>query len=242
MDQRPSDPARKTVNRVRHALSRPRNIFRPIRSRAGAVPEPTTFGFDFGSLPEYERLKIHKAAGLIAGIENPFYRLHDVRASDTTSIDGRKLINFSSYDYLGLNGHSDVIAAAKDAIDQFGTSVSASRLTAGERQIHRDLEKALADLHGVADALSFVSGHATNVSVIGGLLGAEDLIVTDALIHNSIVEGAKLSGARRILCPHGDLEAFERALRLNRTRHRRALIVVEGLYAWMACGVGGSQA
>jgi len=231
MDQHHSDEARKTVDQVRHALARPRSIFRNEKAVPGQGTGSTNRTFDFGSLPEYEQLKIHKAAGVIAGIENPFYRLHDVRASDTTTIDGHELVNFSSYDYLGLNGHPEVVAAAKAAIDQFGTSVSASRLTAGERQVHRDLEKALAELHGVEDAVSFVSGHATNVSVIGNLLGAEDLIVTDALIHNSVVEGAKLSGAKRILCPHGDLEAFERALRLNRTRHRRALIVVEGLYS-----------
>ncbi|MFZ5784092.1 MAG: aminotransferase class I/II-fold pyridoxal phosphate-dependent enzyme [Pseudomonadota bacterium] len=185
---------------------------------------------DFGALPEYELLKIHRAAGEIAGIDNPFYRLHAGRAADTTVLDGREVVNFSSYDYLGLNGHPAIVAAAKAAIDQYGTSVSASRLTAGERQVHRDLEAALAALHGTEDAVAFVSGHATNVSVIGGLLGADDLIVTDALIHNSIIEGAKLSGARRILCPHGDMEALERALRLNRSRHRRALIVAEGLY------------
>jgi 8-amino-7-oxononanoate synthase len=109
--------------------------------------------------------------------------------------------------------------------------VSASRLTAGERQVHRDLEAALARLHRVEDAVSFVSGHATNVSVIGGLLGPEDLVVSDSLIHNSVIEGAKLSGAKRVLCPHADVEAIERALRLNRSRHRRALIVVEGLYS-----------
>ena len=62
-------------------------------------------------------------------------------------------------------------------------------------------------------------------------LGPEDLIVSDAVIHNSVVEGAKLSGAKRILCPHGDVEAIERALRLNRRRHRRAMIIVEGLYS-----------
>jgi 7-keto-8-aminopelargonate synthetase-like enzyme len=76
-----------------------------------------------------------------------------------------------------------------------------------------------------------VSGHATNVSVIGGLLGPEDLIISDAVIHNSVLDGIKLSGAKRILCPHSDIESFDRALRLNRARFRRALIVVEGLYS-----------
>ena len=79
--------------------------------------------------------------------------------------------------------------------------------------------------------MAFVSGHATNVSVIGGLLGPEDLIVSDAVIHNSVLDGIKLAGAKRILCPHGDIESFDRALRLNRARYRRALIVVEGLYS-----------
>lgn len=230
-NERPSKEAQETVNLVRHAFARPKPTFRRTTTSAAAAPVSTQQGFDFGSLPEYEQLKIQKAAGAIAGIENPFYRLHDVRASDTTSIDGRTMVNFSSYDYLGLNGHPKVVAAAKEAIDLYGTSVSASRLTAGERQFHRDLETALAGLHGVDDAVTFVSGHATNVSVIGGLLSAEDLIVTDTLIHNSVVEGARLSGAKRIQCAHGDLEAFERALRLNRMRHRRALIVVEGLYS-----------
>ncbi len=187
--------------------------------------------FDFSTLPEHDQLKLYRAAGEIAGIDNPFHRLHDGRAGEMTSIAGRPVVNFSSYDYLGLNAHPAVAAAAKNAIDRFGTSVSASRLTAGERPVHRDLEAALARLHGTEEALSFVSGHATNVSVIGGLLGPQDLIVSDALIHNSAVEGAKLSGAKRILAAHGDLDALERALKLNRARHRRALIVTEGLYS-----------
>jgi 8-amino-7-oxononanoate synthase len=227
----PND-AQQTVDRVRHALETPQGCTsRPDNQSKSAT---STYGrqeFDFTTLPEYEDLKIKRAVGDIAGIENPFYRLHDGIACETTSVNGRTIVNFSSYDYLGLNGHPEVAAAAKAAIDRFGTSVSASRLSAGERQVHRDLEAALALLHGTEDALSFVSGHATNVSVIGALLGPEDLIVSDAVIHNSVIEGAKLSGAKRILCPHGDLEAFERALRLNRARYRRALIVVEGLYS-----------
>lgn len=229
---RSSDEALDVVNRVRQALAQPSaGTERPPQRPPQAAASEERRRFDFGTLPEYEMLKLQKAAGEIAGIDNPFYRLHDGRAAETTSVEGKEVVNFSSYDYLGLNTHPDVGAAAKAAIDKFGTSVGASRLTAGERQVHRDLETLLAELHGVEDALSFVSGHATNVSVIGGLLGPDDLLVSDALIHNSVVEGAKLSGAKRILCPHGDLEAIERALRLNRRRHRRALIIVEGLYS-----------
>jgi 8-amino-7-oxononanoate synthase len=182
-------------------------------------------------LAEFDELKIKRAVGELTGIANPYHRLHEGRASQTTLIDGRQIVNFSSYDYLGLNGHPDVSAGAKRAIDRYGTSVSASRISAGERPIHRELEAALARLHGCEDALTFVSGHATNVSVIGSLMGPKDLILCDAVIHNSVVEGAKLSGAKRILFPHGDLAALERALRLNRARHRRVLIVVEGLYS-----------
>ena len=224
-----ADEAQETINQIRAALTPVAGGPDISSSRERSIPGVRNF--DFGTLPEYELLKIQKVAGEIAGIENPYYRLHDGRAAETTLLNGRQVVNFSSYDYVGLNGHAEVSAAAKAAIDRFGTSVSASRLTAGERQVHRDLEIALARLHGVEDCLTFVSGHATNVSVIGGLLGPNDLIVTDALIHNSVVEGAKLSGAKRVMCPHGDIDAIERALRLNRRRHGRALIVVEGLYS-----------
>jgi 8-amino-7-oxononanoate synthase len=222
-----SNSAQETVDRVRQALGQSPAV--QVKPSSGPVPSERR-EFDFTTLPEYEILKIWKAVGDLTRIGNPFYRLHDGRAGNTTSIDGRIITNFSSYDYLGLNGHPDVVAAAKAAIDSFGTSVSASRLSAGERQVHRDLEAALARMSGTEDAIAFVSGHGTNVSVIGALLGPEDLIIADAVIHNSIVEGAKLSGAKRVLCPHNDLDAFERALRLNRARYRRALIVVEGLY------------
>ena len=222
--------AQATIYRVRRVLKNP-----PVattRQSEGARTAAKSGGRDvnFATLPEYEVINLAKAVGHIAGLEDPYFRLHDGLARETTSINGRQVVNFSSYDYLGLNGHPEVVAAAKAAIDHYGTSVSASRLTAGERQVHRDLEAALARVHDAEAAISFVSGHATNVSVIGGLLGPEDLIVTDVAIHNSITEGAKLSGAKRILCPHGDLEAIERALRLNRSRYRRTLIVVEGLY------------
>ena len=223
--------AEKTVEQVRHTLGGLQSSQRAERPLGTKTLPSLASSLSFADLPEYEVLKIKRAAGDIAGIANPFHRLHEGRASELTSIGGRTIVNFSSYDYLGLNGHPEVAAAAKQAIDRYGTSVSASRLSGGERQVHRDLEAALARLHGSEDALAFVSGHATNVSVIGTLLGPQDLIICDALVHNSVFEGARLSGAKRIVCTHGDLEAVERALRLNRARHRRALVVVEALYS-----------
>ena len=221
--------ALETVNRVRQVLETSRIDQRRLTSAQGATSAPQQSA-PFSELAEYEVFKIGRAVAEITGISNPWHRLHAGRAGRTTVIDGRTVANFSSYDYLGLNGHSLVSAAAKAAIDRYGTSVSASRLSAGEREVHLELERALASLHGSEDALAFVSGHATNVSVIGTLLGPEDLILCDSLIHNSVTEGAKLSGAKRIAWPHGDLESLERALRLNRARHRRALVVIEGLY------------
>jgi 8-amino-7-oxononanoate synthase len=172
-----------------------------------------------------------RAAGHILGIENPFFRPHDGIAGAETSIEGRRLLNFVSYDYLGLNGDPRVSDTAKAAIDRYGTSVSASRLVSGERPLHRDLEMALAAAHGTEDCVTFVSGHATNVTVIGHLVGAADAVVHDALAHNSIVQGAILSGAHRLAFPHNDLAALDRQLGGLRRRMKRMLVVVEGHYS-----------
>lgn len=168
------------------------------------------------------------AAGHL-GIADPYFRIHDGIAGAETIIDGGRYSNFASYDYLGLNGDKRVADAAKTAIDRYGTTVSASRMVSGERAIHRELERALAGIHGTEDAMALVGGHATNVSVIGVLLGAGDLIVHDALAHNSIVEGARLSGAQRLAFTHNDPEASDRTLRS--TPARRKLLIVEGLYS-----------
>jgi 7-keto-8-aminopelargonate synthetase-like enzyme len=123
------------------------------------------------------------------------------------------------------------MAAAKAAIDRYGTSASASRMVSGERPVHRELEAALADLHGTEDCVAMVSGHATNVTVIGHLVGPGDVILHDALSHNSIVQGALLSGAQRVPFAHNDVAALERALRSARPRANRMLIAIEGHYS-----------
>ncbi len=163
------------------------------------------------------------------GIADPYFRLHDGIAGAETIIAGRRYSNFASYDYLGLNGDGRIAEATKAAIDRYGTTVSASRMVSGERAIHRELEAALADIHGAEDAMALVGGHATNVSVIGALLGPGDVIAHDALAHNSIIQGARLSGARRIAFAHNDPDAADKAF--ADAPARRKLLVVEGHYS-----------
>ena len=185
----------------------------------------------FDRFPGYERLLVPRAAAERLGLANPFFKAHDGVAGATTQIDGRSYINFSSYNYLGLAGHPRVNKAATAAIERYGTSASASRLVAGERPIQRELEKALASFYEVEDCVVFVSGHATNVTTIGYLFGPKDLVVHDSLIHNSVLEGIKLSGAARRSFPHNDTAALDSILGEIRGPYQRVLIVVEGLYS-----------
>ena len=186
---------------------------------------------DFSTLPHYRELRRHRAVADVVDVESPFFKLHEGRSGATCVIGGRSYLNFASYDYLGLNGRQEVGDAAKAAIDAYGTSVSASRPTAGDRPLHRELEQEIAALYEAEDALCFVSGHATNVSVVGELLDKGDLIVFDALCHNSVVLGTKLSNATRKIFPHNDIEALNRLLAESRHKYNRVLIVVEGLYS-----------
>jgi 8-amino-7-oxononanoate synthase len=202
---------------------------RPIsEAGAGEIAEQFT---RFDLHPGYQQLRILTEGAERAGIASPFFKSHDGIAGRHTRIGGREFLNFSSYNYLGLSGHPMVASAAKAAIDQYGTSVSASRAVSGERPLHRELERALAASYGVDDAVVFVSGHATNVTTIGYLFGPRDLVLHDELIHNSSLQGIQLSGARRLPFPHNDWAALEALLSQQRKQFERVLIVVEGIYS-----------
>ncbi len=212
--------------------ARPRRAGAPsLRRLDEADDRPHARGKTFESHPLYRDLALQKAAGERLGVANPFFRVHDAVASHRTSIGGRTLTNFASYNYLDLVDDPRVLAAARGALEQFGPSASASRPVGGERAVHRALEERLARLHGVEAAVAFVSGHGANVSVIGKLFGPRDLVVHDALAHNSVLVGAQLSGATRRGFAHNDADACERLLRDQRGRAEHALIVIEGLYS-----------
>jgi len=193
--------------------------------------KPVAERLEVSALPGYRDMRVVEEAAEHLKIESPFFRVHQAIAGAETVIGNRPYVNFSSYNYIGLNGHPYITQAAKAAIDRYGTSVSASRLVSGERPIHRELESALARVHGAEDSVAFVSGHATNVTVLGQLLGRNDVIVHDALSHNSVVQGAILSGARRAPFRHLDPDAADKLLGEIRPRHENALIVIEGHYS-----------
>ena len=165
------------------------------------------------------------------GLENPFFHVQQGVVENKTTIGGKEYINFTSFSYAGMASDPRVIKAAKDAIDKYGAGASASRLVSGERDIHLELESAIAGFLGTESSITFCSGHATNVSVIGHLFGPNDLILYDAFAHNSIVQGATLSGARRRPFAHNDFEAVDGLLRRFRRDYRRVLIAIEGVYS-----------
>ncbi|MFP5300665.1 aminotransferase class I/II-fold pyridoxal phosphate-dependent enzyme [Cobetia sp. SIMBA_158] len=228
MKQQLLDKARARRTRPANTQSNDEDIF------AHKSAEPLQISDDFVRFdrqPGYQQLSMMQQAGAAFGVPEPFFRVHEGCAGATTRIEGRELVNFASYNYLDYSRHPEVVKAAADAAAHYGTSVSASRAVSGERPIHQQLEAAVARTYDVEDAVVFVSGHATNVSTLGYLLGPKDLILHDEWIHNSSLVGAQLSGARRMPFAHNDPDALEALLRAQRGKFERVLIVTEGLYS-----------
>ena len=206
-----------------------------LESISGFDPEHTldipVENYQFDKFPEYQKLLAQRKQVEQLGNGNPFFVPQEGIVNDRTTVDGRELINFATYNYIGMCGDPQVTQAAKDATDKYGTSACASRLISGEKPLHRELERELADFIGVEDSIVLVGGHATNVTTIGHLFGKGDLVIYDALSHNSILQGCFLSGASLVAFPHNDVKALEQILSDRRHRYQRVLIVIEGVYS-----------
>lgn len=213
-------------NRIRRDLVPSETGARPADKRQIEAED-----FKFDQLPEYRRLKRTMAQFELTGVPNPYFSVHEGTVRDKTRIAGRELISFASYNYLGMSGDPEVNSAVVEAVQRYGTSVSASRLVSGEKDLHGCLEREIAQWVGAEASVVMVGGHATNETTIGHLVGPGDLILHDALSHNSIVQGAILSGARRRAFPHNDWQELESILAEVRSSYRRVLVVVEGVYS-----------
>ncbi len=202
-----------------------------VRKRKASPAEIPSEHYRIEEFPECVRMKQNLGMLDLTGLRNPFFNPLESVTTNTTRLGGREVINFASYNYLGMSGDPKVSAAVKEAVDRYGSSASASRLVGGEKIIHEELEQEIVDFLGTESSLCLYGGHATNETVIGHLFGPGDLILHDGLAHNSIVQGCILSGARRRPFPHNDWKAADDLLREYRHEYRRVLIAIEGVYS-----------
>src|SRR5688500_8839928 len=174
-----------------------------------------------------QRLKAIRGEGL-------YRELRELDSPQGTHVivGGKRLLNFSSNDYLGLANHPAVKEAARAAIESHGAGSGSARLICGSLKVHQDLEAALAGFKGTEAALTFSSGYATAIGTICALLEKDDVIVIDKLVHACIVDGAKLSGAKLRVFSHNDPNELEDILKWAREKKAgRVLIVTESVFS-----------
>ena len=146
-------------------------------------------------------------------------------------LDGRDVLHFSSNDYLGLANHPSLKAAAISAIDQHGAGAGAARLISGSQSPSHQLEAALAAFKNAEATLAFSSGYTAAIGVLPAVAGAGDMVVIDKLVHASLVDAAKLSGAKLRVFRHNDLKHLDEILEKSTGEFRRVWVVAESVYS-----------
>lgn len=165
------------------------------------------------------------------GLPSPYYQAHDGINGATIWLRGQELINYSSYNYLSLAGHPRMMAAAKAAIDTYGTASGATRTVSGNIPLHEELEATIAAAYGVEDATTVASGYLTNASVVAFVLGETDMALCDALVHNSVVSGTLWAHCQRRYFKHNDPESLDAILTRTRDHFDNVLVITEGVYS-----------
>ena len=139
--------------------------------------------------------------------------IEELHGGSKVLVHGREMTMFASYSYLGLIGHPRINAAAKAAIDKYGTGTHGVRTLAGSLTLHQELEETIANFRGAERAVTYTSGYVTNLTVVSTLLGRGDYVISDKLNHASIVDGCLMSGAKFLRFKHNDMEALEERLK-----------------------------
>jgi 8-amino-7-oxononanoate synthase len=176
----------------------------------------------------------YKNLGDVRGVKEmgiyPYFREISDNYENVVTIEGRKLLMMGSNSYLGLTDHPEVKQAAIDAIEKYGTGCSGSRFLNGNLDLHRDLEEDLAELVGKPKALVFSTGFHANSGTISVLVGKGDYVITDKLDHASIIDGSRLSFAKKLRFNHNDMGSLEKVL--QRTAFdRKKLVIVDGVFS-----------
>ncbi|HEY8739094.1 MAG TPA: glycine C-acetyltransferase [Candidatus Dormibacteraeota bacterium] len=163
------------------------------------------------------------------GLYRPMRVIESPQGSEVV-IDGRRLINLSSNNYLGLNTHPRLVQAMVDATNSLGAGSGAVRTIAGTLSIHEELERRLADFKHTEASLTLQSGYATNLGILSCVLVEGDVVISDELNHASIIDGIRLTKADRLVYKHCDLDSLEEALE-KAGKYRRKLVVTDGVFS-----------
>jgi glycine C-acetyltransferase len=148
------------------------------------------------------------------------------------TVNGKKVLNFCANNYLGLSSHPEVIQAAKDTLDSHGFGMSSVRFICGTQDIHKTLEKKIADFYGTEDTILYAAAFDANGGVFEPLLGEEDCIISDSLNHASIIDGVRLCKAARYRYENSNMEDLENQLKKAvEDKHRFKLIVTDGVFS-----------
>jgi glycine C-acetyltransferase len=146
-------------------------------------------------------------------------------------VDGKRVLNFCSNNYLGLANHPRILQAARQAMEKYGLGPAAVRSIAGTMDLHLELERRMAAFKGVEAAITFQSGFNANIAAIPALVGKDDAIISDELNHASIIDGCRLSGGKIIRYAHCDPADLERVLKENRAAYPRVIVITDGVFS-----------
>jgi glycine C-acetyltransferase len=146
-------------------------------------------------------------------------------------VDGKRVLNFCSNNYLGLANHPRIVQAAQEAVKKYGVGPAAVRSIAGTMDLHLELERRLAAFKGVESAITFQSGFTANMGTIPALVGKDDAVFSDELNHASIIDGCRLSGAKIIRYAHCNPQDLNRVLTEERSKYPRAMVITDGVFS-----------
>lgn len=184
----------------------------------------------------YGKIKEHLQSELQTIEENGIFKkeriITSAQGAEITISTGEKVLNFCANNYLGLSSHPEVVQAAKDVMDTHGFGMSSVRFICGTQDIHKTLEKKIADFYGTEDTILYAAAFDANGGVFEPLLGENDAIISDSLNHASIIDGVRLCKAARYRYENSNMEDLEQQLiKANETGARFKIIVTDGVFS-----------
>lgn len=191
----------------------------------------TKWSFKKNELLDSRARRMFETTALACAVDAyPFQVPLEGRSGPAVIADGHEMLLLSSYDYLGLNGHPRVERAAMEALAKYGTSTGGARLLSGTLDLHREMERSIAEYKGTEAALTYSSGYLANVGVIAALFGPADRVIMDMLCHRSLLDACRMAGVQVQRFKHNDPDSLRHEIK-NGPAANRTLIISDGVFS-----------